>query len=413
MLPKLSRYLIIIVVVFALSNALPNIYDTLFDVRVDPPFVTYSVIKNDFIISRSEGGVLVYSDTKGNYLDRRKVDELQPFLFYTQLTNDGRMPDTLLGEKTDLSAISKEFFYNNIESSNYSKPDYGLYILFESQSGRVGVEYPEDFFRLGNGIEFINCRTNKIDKEKSEKYTNAMLKAGFVFPAGLVAGIPFDFKSHDDGNFITDKNGKLYHLKMVKGEPYFVKIATEDSFSIKHIECVDNRNYTEFMAYIITDDNKIHILKTKDYDITQLPIDEYIPEEQRLTIIGDYKTRHTALVGPGYIKAYAIDKNYNLIDRYSEEWQVKDDMTEGKLTKILFPFILKLKAGNSEFLKFALSGFKGYGWLIVNLVLLLGYVYIIIRNKRVVYKNMLDLFIIGLSGIFGFIAVNVFPNKEY
>jgi hypothetical protein len=167
------------------------------------------------------------------------------------------------------------------------------------------------------------------------------------------------------------------------------------------------------MAYIITDDNKIHILKTKDYDITQLPIDEYIPEEQRLTIIGDYKTRHTALVGPGYIKAYAIDKNYNLIDRYSEEWQVKDDMTEGKLTKILFPFILKLKAGNSEFLKFALSGFKGYGWLIVNLVLLLGYVYIIIRNKRVVYKNMLDLFIIGLSGIFGFIAVNVFPNKEY
>lgn len=413
MLPKLSRYLIVIVIVFALSNALPNIYDTLFDVRVDPPFVTYSVIKNDFIVSRSEGGEVVYSDTKGNYLDRRKVDELQPFLFYNQLTNDGRMPDTLLGEKTDLSVISKEFFYNNIESSNYSKPAYNLYILFESQSGRVGVEYPEDFFRLGNGIEFINCRTNKIDKAKSEKFTNAMLKAGFVFPAGLVAGIPFDFKSHDDGNLITDKNGKLYHMKMVKGEPYFVKIATEDNFSIKHIECVDNRNYTEFMAYIITENNKIHILKTKDYCITELPIDDYIPEDQRLTIIGDYKTRHAALVGPDYIKAYAIDKNYNLIDSYSEEWLVKEDMIQGKLVRIIFPFVLKLKPGNSEFLKLDFSGLSGYGWILVNGILVLIYLFILIKRKNVIKKNIMDICTIGLCGIFGFIAINVFPNKEY
>lgn len=413
MLHKISRYLIVIVTVFVLSNVLPHIYNTLFDVRIDLPFVSYSIINEDFIISRRENGETVYTDTKGNFLERHTVDELQPYLFHYQLTNDGRMPDTLMGEKTDLTAIAQEFFYNNIESYMYTRPDYGLYILFESQSGRMGVEYPEDFFRLGKGIEFINCHTNKVNKEKSRVFTQAMAEAGFAFPAQKVAGIPFDFKSIDDGNFLTDSNGELYHLKMVKGEPYFVKIAIPQDMVIKHIDCVDNRNYREFLAYIITENNKLFILKTDDYSLTELPIPDYIPEKQRFTLIGDYKTCHVSLTGNDYLKAYAIDKNYNLIDSYSESWPVKEDMIQGKVAGILFPFTLNFWARDTQFLKIWLSGYKGYGWILLNVFFVGLFVFLCIRNKKTFKNNIIDLILVALSGIFGFLAVTIFPNKEY
>ena len=61
MLHKISRYLIVIVTVFVLSNVLPHIYNTLFDVRIDLPFVSYSIINEDFIISRRENGETVYT----------------------------------------------------------------------------------------------------------------------------------------------------------------------------------------------------------------------------------------------------------------------------------------------------------------------------------------------------------------
>ena len=82
MFHKISRYLIVIVTVFVLSNVLPHIYNTLFDVRIDLPFVSYSIINEDFIISRRENGETVYTDTKGNFLERHTVDELQPYLFH-------------------------------------------------------------------------------------------------------------------------------------------------------------------------------------------------------------------------------------------------------------------------------------------------------------------------------------------
>lgn len=413
MLHKISRYLIVIVTIFVLSNVLPGMYDTLFDVRIDTPFVTYSIIKEDFIINSYENGEVTYTDTKGNFLTRQEVDELQPYLYHYQLTNDGRMPDTLMGEKTDLTAFSQEFFYTNIESYSYKGPDYGLYILFESQSGRVGVEYPEDFFRLRNDIQFINCRTNKVNQEKSDLFTNTMQEAGFVFPAQLVAGIPFDFKSVDDGNFLTDSNGDLYHLKMAKGEPYFVKIAIPADMVIKHIDCVDNRSYREFLAYIVSEENKIYLLKTDDYSLVELPISDYVPEEQRFTLIGDYKTRHVSLTGKDYVKAYALDKEYNLVDTYAQAWPIKQDMIQGKASRVLFPFTLNFWSQETRFIKLSLKGYKGYGWIVLNVVFAGLFVYYCSAKKKILKHNVLDIILVALSGLYGFIAVLLFPNKKY
>lgn len=54
-------------------------------------------------------------------------------------------------------------------------------------------------------------------------------------------------KSRDDGWFIQDKNLQLFHLKMVKGEPFVKKIAMPAGFEIKKIVCNDHQS-GEFYA---------------------------------------------------------------------------------------------------------------------------------------------------------------------
>ena len=60
-------------------------------------------------------------------------------------------------------------------------------------------------------MEFIVARTNKINEEKSQLFTEALTAEGFIFPADIIAGLPTTRKSHDEGYFITDSEGTLFH----------------------------------------------------------------------------------------------------------------------------------------------------------------------------------------------------------
>ena len=156
---------------------------------------------------------------KGNFLERHTVDELQPYLFHYQLTNDGRMPDTLMGEKTDLTAIAQEFFYNNIESYMYTRPTMAcIYCLNHNRV--VWVLNTPRIFRLRQ-TEFINCHTNKVNKEKKPGVYSGHGRGRICVSGTKSSWNSLDFKSIDDGNFLTDSNGELYHLKMVKERTVF------------------------------------------------------------------------------------------------------------------------------------------------------------------------------------------------
>ena len=121
----------------------------------------------------------------------------------------------------------------------------GLYPLFESESDRVNLELPPDFFRINNSIEFITASTNDINLEKSKLFNQVFINKGFSFPAKIIAGIPTTRKSIDEGYFIVDNTNKLFHLKMTKGQPYFEYIQTPDnivitSYSIHYTKLYEN-----------------------------------------------------------------------------------------------------------------------------------------------------------------------------
>ena len=219
---RISRYLLVFTAVIAAATALPNLYWIIMEKPLKAPMIRYSCTDKTFMIFRS-GPTILRQDSKGKNYSRDEYEQKLPMLYCVQLASAGKLPDSIQGIELDMHTIRKASSNYWFQPKNMDGPQPGLYPLFESESGRVNLEMPNDFFRMKDRLEFIDPKTNKVLKEKSTLFGSALEKRGFVYPAKLIAGIPMVKKSCDEGYLITDAAEQLFHLKMIEGKPFVKK----------------------------------------------------------------------------------------------------------------------------------------------------------------------------------------------
>lgn len=406
---KLSRYILVIVAILTASIVLPALYWMAFENPIKVPFVHYSCMIDDFTIFNAEKDAR--TDKKGNTYTRAEYEMLLPLMYTRQLMIDENLPDTILGTPTDMHTLTKARSFSRIRPVDFQAPVPELYPLFESESGRASLEFPEDFFRINWRMEFINANTNTIDEEKSRMFSAALYQKGFEFPAKSISGIPTTRKSCDEGYLIIDTDEQLFHVKLIKGSPFIKRVDIPKGLKFKHISCTDFKDKL-YYAYLIAKDNSIYILTQDDYKLVRWPIEDYLAEEHQLKIQGDYFNYNITLLSDHAQKSYALDKDFNILDTYEYNWLPKEEQIVGKISASLFPFEFSLNNPNTRFIKLYPTMPKGYIWIIVN-VLFLGLQLSLIKKRQTkMIKQILDLILVATTGIFGFIAVNAFPNKE-
>lgn len=417
MLHKLSRYLLVLIGILTLAYSIPILYNTLFDKRVNTPQILYSALNDDFYIRRHDDKkVLNPVDTKGKEYTQTQMLEQCPMFYAPSLHQSGLLPDSIDGVKIDIETWHKHFIMFGFLPQTLMKPsdEYRLFPLYEATEK---ITLPGDLCRVNKRVEFVNTQSNKVNEEKSRLFTDAFEKEGFAFPAKILAGNSSHNKNRVDGWFITDQQGALFHLKMEKGQPLLKRIALPEDFKIKYIQYLEVQN-EKLYCFIITEDNRINILYAKDYEIVELPIYDYIPEEQSIYIMGNMLFYMFQVNAENSVAAYAIDHDHNIIDSYYEEFKPKSEMLMGKAYHFIFPFTLKLTYPMSDlrytnYVTFNIEGFKTFHWVYLNLLLLV-ITYLLIRKRRLRLKNNIaDLLLVAATGIFGFVAINVFQNKEY
>ncbi|KAB7530227.1 DUF4857 domain-containing protein [Flagellimonas olearia] len=411
MLPKLSRYLLVFVAIFTMGYVLPSIYRTFFDVRISSPNFSYSVLNKKFYASKYVDGQNRFSDMEGNEYTREEyMDELPINNFYYHL-GKGTLPDSIMGVRLNPAQLRQENFYQGTAALEFSMPDYGLNPLFESASD-FGITLPKDVFRIKDRMEFVVAKTNEIDEAKSKEYTQALKDQGFVFPARVLGGIPSFMKSRDDGWFIQDSTLQLFHLKMVKGRPEVNRVNVPEGFKIRKIICNDHAS-REFYATIVTDDNKLYLLMTDNYGIQPLPIEDFDANRQTLVMGGNLFYKTVILMDEAFTKVYVIDRDFKKVDELKEGLPLKSEMAIGKVEQFLFPFSIALNKSTSLFTGIYMKKYVSWSWAILSVVLVIFTLVLIKRNNRSLKNNILDIVLVFFTGIFGFIAVHMFPNKEY
>jgi len=392
--------------------ALPGLYWLAFEKPNRAPYLFYSCINNGFVVQRHQNGRLIFSDLKGDKYTRSEYEQKLPLLYIRQLLVSGKMPDSIHGVEIDIHKVNKNRSFFRLRPKDISSPKPGLYPMFESQSGRINLEMPKDFFRIKSRMEFINAKTNVVEEKKSALFTSALKHYGFVFPSKIIAGIPTTRKSCDEGYFVIDANNHLFHVKMVRGKPYVKRVKLPEGLKFKYIACVDFSD-KKYYNYLISNKNEIYILTQDDYEIIKFPVKGYNPKREELRIFGDLFNYSVYMVGKDHLKIVVLNKQYQKVDEYQENWPNRSQRMEGKVFSYIFPAEISLSKWYSNFNKFYFEKTSGFHWIFLNILLMMIYFFILRNRKTNPKKGIIDFIIIGITGIFGFIAVTFFQNKFY
>ena len=408
---KLSRYFLVLIAVVGFAIVLPKLYWMAFAKPIRAPYVMYSCIDNDFVIMRSGNGVK-RTNIKGEEFTREEYEQKLPLLFVRQLILNKTMPDSINGVEMDMHDITINRSTFRVRPKEVNAPQPTLFPLFESQSGRANLNLPEDYFRITWRMEFIDAATNKINEEKSRMFSAVLFKRGFQFPARTIEGIPTTRKSCDEGYLVIDSADQLFHIKMIKAKPYVKKVDVPNNLRFKTIRCVDFKN-KRYYAYLFSTDNHIYILTQYEYKLIKFPIENLNPEIAEIKIYSDLFNFNVIAITDGAMHVTALNRDYKKVGESAETWPVRTERTEGKIAQYIFPAQISLTKKTSGFVKFFTEPTKNFKWLFLSILLVLVHFILLKRKKVKIAKQSIDFIIIALTGIFGFIAVTIFPNKFF
>jgi hypothetical protein len=410
MITKIARALLLVFIVFVAAVYIPKFYWMKFEKSVKSSFVLYSPILKDFLFSVYSTDELRFSDRKGRLYDRDRYEALTPLFNYRQLLASGKMPDSLNGVKLNVEAVRMNNFSKKIRPADIDLSLIPLNPLLESKSGRVRLEMPEDFFRIDKRMEFINCATNTIDAEKSEKFTKALQAVNFAFPAKMIAGNPTTKKAFDEGYFVVDSQNKMFHIKMVKGEPFCVDTKIPANLDIVYLSIAEMQ-LREFYGMMVTRDNSVYLISYNNYKLIRLPVSGYNYKESTIQMMGDLFYRIISVIDNKSNRTYVTDRRYNLIDSMETKWEDKYAQPAGKALGYLVPFAVTLTQSTSSFVRPVVVCSPLSSFILTGILLIITFV-IYFRQKASFGSTWFDYLLILLTGVYGFIAVMLIKRIE-
>ena len=319
------KYLIIVLAMMMVAWLLPALYELVFPRTDKTPFVVYSCLDSTFIKMEVRDKQVHYIDFRGREFTKSEADSLLPLFAFRQLVAEERLPDSLFGVALTPKLIQQNSFHFKTSPKQLNKPAVGLYTLLESASGRVDLVLPPDVFRLTDeGLEFVDCETNTVNRAKSLSFSRELTKHGFVFPVQLIWGNSTTRKSYDNGFLLTDSNDRLFQLKMVKGTPWVREIMTTNTCSWKQLFTLEPDNRA-LIGLAVSQDNRLFAVRS---DGRTAPIGEmsnvkcqmsnvhctlspctltYDPQEMQITITGDLFHWTITLYTATDTRYYAVD----------------------------------------------------------------------------------------------------------
>ena len=227
------------------------------------PFVYYSSLLKELCMIDYGEEEFPLTTLSGKRYTEAECDSLLPLLNYRQLLSDGKMPDSIDGVEISPPLLRSKSVIFRYSPRVTRSPGPRLHVLFESMPRRVGIEMPGDMFRLVDRIEFIDCETNRVDGTKSARFQQAMERRGFRFPARQVSGNPNPRKSYDEGYFVLDATGRLFHLKMVNGKPYVRDTRVDEQVEVAAFSVIEPAD-KRFYGILFGARGEVYILEARD-----------------------------------------------------------------------------------------------------------------------------------------------------
>lgn len=309
---RFSQIVLYAIIALLLLWQLPWCYAFLAGKSSQPPFALYSGLAGDFLLIGGGNGRMS-RDLSGKTYTQEQTDSLLPFFYVRQLVADERFPDTIQGVPVAQRDVHQTNFSFRAAPKDLNAVKVPLYPLLESRSKRVDLEMPDDVFRIkDDGIEFVKMESNTVDEAKSRRYTEALKKKGFVFPAWQVAGNPTARKDYDEGYLLLDSERKLFHLKRMVGRPYVRAVDLPEGIQPEYLFITEFRS-RQTLGLLTDTNHRVYVLDAK-YGVTCTGIPSYDAEKEAMSIFGNMLDWTVCIKGKDSVAYYALDAgDYSLL----------------------------------------------------------------------------------------------------
>lgn len=410
-LPVTSRYSTILLAVFTMMIVLPAAFDKAINLKPGNPLLFYSPLKEQFIYRESLGGHnFNYQSEDGTHYDRLGFEKQLPFLYYKNLEQRNLFPVSVAGRRFHREKIKAGRQGLEIKSRhlNGHHPQIELYPLFNNDPNVAIMPFPEDVFRFTNSsMEFINAEYNRVDKELTEVFTSVLKEEGFVFPATVIGGKTTNLKPFDEGFFIRDGKGQVFHVKRVNNRPQVKNTLIDSSLDIQDIIVSENRR-REFYGTIITRQGELYLISYDNYRLIPLPVEQYRPSEMDFKLLITPLFQNAVVSDRDFVRGTAMDKDYAPIRRF----ELKRKNTAHPLFTIvkhlLLPYQLEFhspfRAQADPQLHF------GGPWSLIGILCSAG-VYLYFAQKKDKNFNKGEMALVLVSGFYGLLALS-FISRE-
>lgn len=396
---KFLRWLLIIATTLVLAWLLPQLIKMSSESATKYDFTYYSSVARQFCYIRCTQNDIERVDSEGHIYTEEQFDSIVPLFYYRQMLSDGRMPDSIHGEPITIERIRNGAFYFRSRSREVDCPQIKLYPMYESMSGRVKLESPNDIFRCADRIEFIDIESNTLNEEKSSRYQKAMKKAGFQFPAQWVSGNPTTLKPYDEGYFIKDAGGQVFHLKQVNGKPFVNNTGMGKNLNIIHFsmqEVADHR----FYGFAFDDHQTMYMVETGTYALKALPF-KFNLYEENMMIMANMLYWTINMTSDKGKRSVAV--NSQTLEKVDEMSQAVELDTWDHLAKWIIPFRIEVEHLRSSYVypKIKVSNPVS---LIFSIMLALAWG-LMCRKKHKGRDLFTGIAWVLLTGMFGFTAL--------
>ncbi|MDR0414757.1 MAG: DUF4857 domain-containing protein [Prevotellaceae bacterium] len=403
---NLISYLIIFVSTLAFLWGIPALVRLATYSGQSYPFVYFSSVVKQFCFREGSGKDVRRYDATGRQYSESEFDAALPMFNYRQLAVNGDMPDSINGRAVTVHDIRRSSIIFRYAKTDVSSPHTGLYVLLESMSGRVDLVSPGDAFRLGSTIEFIDIKTNAVNKTKSELYAKELDRRGFTFPAQWAAGDFNTRKPYDEGYFVLDARGQLFHMKQVSGKPFIRNTGAGDSVRVAHFSMLPVAD-RRFYGFVFDAQGCMYMLESPSYRLTKLGLPPVDMHRSEALIMGNMFYWTVAVTSPEGRKYYALD---NETLRQVDEYAIarKANLWD-KLSAWIFPVYVTFSDA-TKYVQPKLN-FTTLAALTFNLLLALAYAAAVRKRKKAVAVACSSAYILA-TGIAGLAAMALLPGRK-
>lgn len=424
-----------------LAWSLPRLYDMALLKSLDKTHVFFSPVLKKFIYTeqiyghdenaalKSDGhhADIVYKDEDGVYYDRLGFEAALPFIYFRNMEARGLLPVRLEGRVLQRADIerSRRVLELPARQLDGKGPAREYLPLLEADPGQVALVYPDDRFRLtATGMQFINADSNAPDQALGRRFTEALLAAGFRFPARHVGGNFTTFKPHEGGVFLVDRAGALFHLLRYHDQPRVTAVPLPPGVMPRHVLVSESRERL-WAGLMLDGSGTIWLMKEHGAGLPPaflpLSIPGYAPDSMDCKLIFDplYLTAVVSDSARLHAAVYRLPQEglpatpLAPLRTFSHHMARDRHVWQHHLAAALFPFRLTFSQEGREFLSPRIDLSPRWASLALPLCLLLALVHAIrlARRHELAGSRWLEVGTILGTGIFGLIPLLLLDER--